>query len=561
MPDNLSVLLGNEPLAKQPPWLDEAMQEGWGKAQKVIRAEKTVDSFSKYRYDPVGFGQELLGEYYTDDMVKVAESVRDNVITIARSGNGLGKSFCAARIAIWWFSVFKDSKVYITAAPPVDNLEQILWGEISNVVRKKPTLFTSCLVKKLFIRRTPKHFIAGVAIPMSGTSADREAKFSGKHAPYLLFIVDEGDAVPDEVYRGIEGCMSGGDLVRLLIMFNPKARSGEVYQKELKHQANVIHLSAFNHPNVVQGINIIPGAVSRETTLRRINTWSRPLVENERVDAECFEVPEYLIGESVVGLDGKFYPPMLPGIRKITDPAFSYMVLGEFPAHGEQQLISDIWIDNARSRWDAYISKHGEIPPAGVQPIMGLDMAEFGTDANIAMFRYGGFVSKPVMWSGVDPDESANRATRLYFDRNARIVMVDGTGIGAGVAPAMTRRGRESGATGDKALHAISVKVGEKPSPIVKSPEQGEFQLLKDQIWWSLREWLRIDEGAMLPPDPMLIEELKAVTYEVTNHGKLRVTPKDKMREMLKRSPDRADALALTFSPFERAKWVRLTNE
>ena len=43
--------------------------------------------------------------------------------------------------------------------------------------------------------------------------AVREAKFSGKHAPYLLFILDEGDAIGDEVYRGIESCMSGGRMI------------------------------------------------------------------------------------------------------------------------------------------------------------------------------------------------------------------------------------------------------------------------------------------------------------------------------------------------------------
>jgi hypothetical protein len=51
----------------------------------------------------------------------------------------------------------------------------------------------------------------------------------------------------------------------------------------------------------------------------------------------------------------------------------------------------------------------------------------------------------------------------------------------------------------------------------------------------------------MIPPDNDLIEELLTATYEVTN-GKIRVMKKATMRELLKRSPDRADALCLTFS-------------
>ena len=72
------------------------------------------------------------------------------------------------------------------------------------------------------------------------------------------------------------------------------------------------------------------------------------------------------------------------------------------------------------------------------------------------------------------------------------------------------------------------------------------FQILRDQLWWACREWLRTDPGAMLPPEEMLLEELQTPTYEVKN-GKIQIMKKDVMRELLKRSPDRADALCLTF--------------
>jgi hypothetical protein len=74
----------------------------------------------------------------------------------------------------------------------------------------------------------------------------------------------------------------------------------------------------------------------------------------------------------------------------------------------------------------------------------------------------------------------------------------------------------------------------------------GWMRILRDQLWWACREWLRTDPGAMLPPDELLIEELQTPTYEV-DRGKIRVMKKDTMREVLKRSPDRADSLCLTF--------------
>ena len=59
----------------------------------------------------------------------------------------------------------------------------------------------------------------------------------------------------------------------------------------------------------------------------------------------------------------------------------------------------------------------------------------------------------------------------------------------------------------------------------------------------------------MLPPDESLLEELLVATYSVQN-GKIRVMRKADMRELLKRSPDVADALCLTFyttGPFSGA--------
>jgi hypothetical protein len=81
-------------------------------------------------------------------------------------------------------------------------------------------------------------------------------------------------------------------------------------------------------------------------------------------------------------------------------------------------------------------------------------------------------------------------------------VNVDGTGIGAGVAPYLQREG----------INATSVMVASKPT---ESTELGEFRILRDQLWWACRESLRTDPGSMLPPDEMLIEELCVPTYEV----------------------------------------------
>ncbi|MRS03208.1 hypothetical protein EG832_08300, partial [bacterium] len=475
--------------------------------------------YQRYKNDPVAFGQDVLGETFTEEVQALMRSVHDYPITLARSANATGKTHGAARVAVWFNRCFPDSQVYVAAAPPESNLKKLLWGEISSIAEKHPKLFPDDTIRALFIGRSARSFIAGVSIPASGTMAQREAKFSGKHASHLLFIIDEGDAVPDEVYRGVESCMSGG-FARLLVMFNPRSESGEVYRMERDGRANVVRLSAFGHPNVKTGADVIPGAVSRETTIRRINEWCRPLATNEPATGECFELPSFLIGQTAKSQRGTDYPLLKSGWYRIIEPAFSYMVLGEYPAQGNQQLISREWIAQARSRWDVYVSKHGELPPEGVCASVGLDVGEYGTDSNVFCSRYGGFVERLITWTGLDILQTADRAVQEFRHRKAGVIKVDATGVGSGVSPAIQRQG----------CTAIPVKVASSPT---RRSELGEFAILRDQLWWSCREWLRTDPGAMLPPDELLMEELQVPTY-IIEKGRIRVMRKDSMREVLR---------------------------
>jgi len=472
-------------------------------------------------------------------------SVRDHQITIAKSANAVGKTHSAAALAIWYYKVFQDAQVY-TCAFPEPKLKQLLWGEIGKQTVKHESLFKTDNVVTLNIKRSSSSFITGVTVPNSGTDAQREARFSGKHAPHLMFIVDEGDTIPNEVYKGIESCMSGGHF-RLLILFNPREEQGPVYRMERDGIANVVELQAFSHPNVITGENIIPGAVDRNTTARRINLWSNPLMPGEIKSAECFEMPNFLIGCEAKDQKGKILPPLKAGMYKITNPELSYMVLAQYPAQSAYSLISKADINAARSRWDLYVAKYGETPPTGTQPIMGLDVAEFGIDKNVECLRYGNWVPRMDMWQGVDTIITGRRAYEDYIQHKCCYANVDGTGIGAGVAPHMKDIFERDEGSGIEAVYANSVKVASKPTE--EADEGVEFVMLRDQLWWKCAQWLKTDQ-AMLPPNEDLIEELLVAKRE-TVKNKIKIMDKKTMRELLKRSPDYADALCLTFAPDE----------
>jgi hypothetical protein len=534
-------------LRADPAWIAYRHADGLARYRA---ASAIAPDFTRYRSDPspfAAFVERELSETLTPELRALLDSVWRYPVTLVPSANQTGKTFSVARLAVAFYKITRGA-VYTTAAPPESNLRNLLWGEIGAVVEKHPELFAEDRVTDLRIGRSAQSFITGVTIPQSGTPAQRKARFSGKHPPNgLLFVVDEGDAVPGEIYEAIESCMSGG-FCRLVITYNPRHESGPVYLKEKAGAGNVVRLSALTHPNVVEGREAIPHAVDRETTVRRINEWTRALAPNEPRPSDAFAVPAFLVGAVAHSHAGVAYPPLPPGERRITEGAFSTMVLGEYPAEGERQLISRTSTAAAVSRWHAYVARFGEVPPEAVAPVMGLDVADEGKDLSVAAYRYGGWVPRLTdLRAGVDADAVADWAAGLYVRRGCRGAMVDGTGVGAGVAPKMTRAGCKD---------VAKVMVASAPT---EKTELGEFALLRDQLLWALREWLKSDPGAMLPPDADLLDELHALSYDTDGAGgKLRVTQTKVLRELLGRSPDRLMALALTFATKPKRKLIDL---
>src|SRR3990167_3676375 len=70
-----------------------------------------------WRQKPLLFCEDALGiTSYWGKQREVFESVAKHQKTAVRSGHGVGKSFCAADIVIWFLQCFEDS-IVITTAP------------------------------------------------------------------------------------------------------------------------------------------------------------------------------------------------------------------------------------------------------------------------------------------------------------------------------------------------------------------------------------------------------------------------------------------------------------
>jgi hypothetical protein len=178
----------------------------------------------------------------------------------------------------------------------------------------------------------------------------------------------------------------------------------------------------------------------------------------------------------------------------------------------------------------AAMKRHYNIDQYGSAPkIIGVDPARFGDDRTV-IFRRQGLVSfNPVILKGLDNIQVSGRLIQEIqaFDPDA--VFVD-SGAGAGIIDFLKNLGHD----------VIEVNFGGRPI------DQGQYFNKRAEMWDLMADW--IQDGGLLPNIPELKADLVTPSYKYDTSNRLVLEPKDKIKERLGRSPDTADALALTFA-------------
>jgi phage terminase large subunit len=167
-------------------------------------------------------------------------------------------------------------------------------------------------------------------------------------------------------------------------------------------------------------------------------------------------------------------------------------------------------------------------------PVMiGIDVARFGNDKTCFITRQGRVASRLELMGKIDTVDVAGRAKQYIQGQQVlgRIgqIAVDTVGIGAGVADMLRR---------DFGDLVQDVNSGLRL-------DDGENYNLRARMWRDMREWLKA--GASIPNDSELSSDLTALQY-LFRGGALLIESKDDARKRGIKSPDRADALALTFA-------------
>jgi len=448
-----------------------------------------LTSAIRYLLDPGLWVREVLGHTPWEKQVQILESIRDHKVTAVKSCHAAGKSFVAADASLWFLYNHPQS-IVITTAPTDRQVAGILWKEIrAGFQRAKVPLPGECLMQELKISND--WFAMGFTSPEHAGD-----KFQGFHAPFILVVADESSGVSEDIFDAIDGVLTS-DESRLLMIGNPLNPSGRFYKEfSSNSHASKITISAYDTPNFTRfGIteqDIISG------------TWGTKVTGS-------LPAP-YLVSPGWVSDRVKQWG---------TDsPLYHSKVLAQFPSSGDNTLIPLHWIEAAVDRnLDA------------TEPVeLGVDVARFGGDETVIMLRQG---SAARIWKVLPMSDTMTTAGEIIFamrETGSTIAKIDSVGVGAGVFDRLNEQ-------------KISVVEMQSGSAAQNKERYGNARA---EWWFALRS--RFESGDItIPDDEALVTQLAGIRYKVNSRGQILIESKDDMKRRGLSSPDRADALMLTF--------------
>ena len=174
------------------------------------------------------------------------------------------------------------------------------------------------------------------------------------------------------------------------------------------------------------------------------------------------------------------------------------------------------------------------------EAVCGFDPNGGGKDSACAVCRKGPRIVEIKLYRGIkDPLELANEFIAFKIRHNASLAYCD-RGYGQAVIAIAKQQGQ----------NIIPVDFGGK------SVSNQNCINRRAEIYQKFKEWLQDGGYLGAKKDTEVIElkrELQAVEYNLrkSDDGKIALGPKDDIRKKLGHSPDRADAVALTFAGFK----------
>lgn len=392
-------------------------------------------------------------------------------------------------LLLWWILSTRPFCKGTVTANTMGQLSTKTWAQFASMQ-------DACLTGHWFeintakgsMRAYHKEFPQEWFVSAQTSKEENSEAFAGQHAANStsFYLFDEASGIPDKIWEVAEGGLTDGEPM-IFAFGNPTRNVGQFY--------NCFH--------------------------RDRNRWTTYKVDSR--EAQLTNKKQIEEWREAYGEDSDF---------------FKVRVLGEFPATSTAQLIPTDAVDDAMMR-----EKPGADPSSFAQAIVGLDVARFGDDATVLCTRVGSdCVSIP--WQtmrGMDGKQVGERAhahaQMLLDDYGFQIVRInfDRAGIGAAVDEYFRYNNMDPRIR----VNAVDFSMSSR-WPL-------RYLNKRAEMWSLMKDWL-VKKDGVIPKDEELKEQLIAPEYMFTPKGQIQLEAKKDIKKRLGVSPDRADALCLTFA-------------
>ncbi len=447
--------------------------------------------------DPCWWIEHVLGDQLWARQKEIAQAVRDHSRVAVPAAFGVGKTFLAARVALWFTYNHRPAKV-ITTAPTHRQVKDLLWSEL-RTGHQHARLPLGGEPIALQLQLEADQFAVGFS-----TRDYNLDYFTGYHSPNQLVIFDQASGLAKTFWDASEGLMTGGNAKWLAIGNTaiPDSEFANICMPERKSRYgewHVIPITAHESPNVIAGSDVIPGIIHHGWVAEKIKQW----------------------GER--------------------DPFFQIFVEAKFVESEQMVVIPQRMQDIA---WSTVGDESNEIE-------IGLDVARRGTDSTVWIVRSGsrGMLCQRV--SGQDTMTIVGQTVELcrtleqrYDGKNGRpkktvaMIKVDDIGVGGGVTDRLA----------ELDLPVLPVNNAEAAA----EPER--FANVRAEMAFALREDMHAglcglkDMEFETQQDADNTEvDIRVQKYKILSSGRIILWDKDQIRKELDRSPDYWDALVMAF--------------
>lgn len=507
--------------------------------QQKITPEEAQEIFDYYSAQPPAlFIEEFLGSNLWDLQAEIANAVFKYPVVAVKSCNASGKSHISARIALT-FLTLKPGSIVITTAPTWRQVKDVLWREMRTALAMAPYKLTDKQATQVGLDIAEDWFAVGLS------TKDAE-KFFGYHADDILVIIDEASGVEEEIYVGVDAVTPNIN-AHVLMIGNPTNPDGRFYKAFNDPLVKKFTISAFDTPNfTANGIRNLEDLIAMFTA---------PVGVDELEHLVNVQKNLKLPFPALINPANAYRRYLQWGPEH---PMWEALIMGQFPSQASTALIPlglilksvEVWKQIEAAKKDPEYKQKSEwsIALEGNQEY-GLDVARFGDDFNVLTPKRGGLISKMTRWAKVDTAVTTDRVLNtISLDDWKAIIKVDDIGVGGAVTDQLRRKKQDNPTTHHYNVVPINFSAG--------TSNPGKYFNLRTEIYDHLAE-LFIQHKIAIPDDDDLVAELATIRVEyVGKEANIKkVEAKEKIKDRLRRSPDRADSLALACAPRGYDSW------